>query len=111
MIPSRDFFPRMRADVGGEGDLQEGGTKCVAVNQKAYALFKVAGQIYCLDNACTHMNGPLCRGRVSGFVVTCPLHGSRFDVRTGQVVGAPARIPVHSYPVAVQGGRIWAELP
>jgi len=57
------------------------------------------------------MNGPLCRGRVSGFVVTCPLHGSRFDVRTGQVVGAPARIPVHSYPVAVQGGRIWAELP
>ena len=92
----------MRADVGGEGDLQEGGTKCVAVNQKAYALFKVAGQIYCLDNACTHMNGPLCRGRVSGL---------RFDVRTGQVVGAPARIPVHSYPVAVQGGRIWAELP
>jgi|SRR5881409_656983 len=101
----------MRVDLGGEGDVPDGGTKCVTANQKAYALFRVAGQIYCLDNACTHMSGPLCRGRLNAFVVTCPLHGSRFDVRTGQVVGPPARTPVRSYPVTVQDGRIWADLP
>ena len=45
------------------------------------------------------------------FVVECPWHGSRFDVRTGQVVGPPARTPIRSYPVAVEGGKIWVDLP
>ena len=111
MISPEDFLSAMRAEMGGEADLLDGATKCVTVNQKPYALFKAEGRVYCLDNTCTHAGGPLCKGRLNEFVVTCPLHGSRFDVRTGQVVGPPARMPVRSYPVTVEGGRIWAELP
>lgn len=101
----------MRVDVGAAADVPEGGAKCVTANARPLALFKVQGKVYCVDNRCTHVGGPLCRGRLSAFVVTCPLHGSRFDVRTGQLVGPPARLPVSSYPVEVEGDRVWAEIP
>lgn len=100
----------MRADAGPEADLQEGSAKCVLLNQRKYALFKVDGTVYCVDNTCTHAGGPLCEGTLDRFVVRCPWHGSRFDVRTGQVVGPPARTPMKSYPVAIEGGRIWVQL-
>ena len=91
--------------------MPEGAAKCATVNNKPYALFKVGGTVYCLGNHCTHMGGPLCEGDLEGFVVKCPWHGSRFDVRTGQVVGPPARAPVRFYPVVVQDGKVWADLP
>ena len=100
----------MRADAGPETELREGSTKCVTINQNRYALFRVDGRVYCLENRCTHLGGPLCEGSLHGTVVTCPWHGSRFDVRTGQVVGPPARSSVRSYPTTVEGGRIWVEL-
>lgn len=101
----------MRAEMGAEADVPEGGAKCVTVNAKPYALFRVGGVVYCIDNRCTHVGGPLCEGELEGPTVTCPWHGSRFDVRTGQVVGPPARSPVRSYPVTVDGGVVWADVP
>ncbi len=101
----------VRVDLGSEADIPEGRAKCVTGNRSPYALFKVGGKVYCLDNTCAHVGGPLCQGKLDQFVVQCPWHGSRFDIRTGQVVGPPARKPVRSYPVSVEGGRVWAELP
>jgi 3-phenylpropionate/trans-cinnamate dioxygenase ferredoxin subunit/naphthalene 1,2-dioxygenase system ferredoxin subunit len=101
----------MRVDAGPESDLREGETTCATVGGRDVALFKVSGRVYCLDNACTHMGGPLCEGIVDDLVVECPWHGSRFDVRTGQVVGPPARTPVRSYRATLEGGRVWVELP
>ncbi len=100
----------MRADAGPEAELREGSARCVTINQKKYALFRQGGTVYCLDNRCTHVGGPLCEGSLRDSVVTCPWHGSRFDVRSGEVVGPPARTPVRSYPATVDGGRIWVEL-
>lgn len=110
-IPGRELWLTMRADLGAEADVPEGGAKCVAVNNKPYALFKVGGRVYALDNRCTHVGGPLCEGDLEGSIVTCPWHGSRFDVRSGQVVGPPARVPVRSHSVTVEGGRVFAEIP
>jgi len=101
----------MRIDAGPESGLREGEPTCATLGQRAVALFKIGDKVYCLDNRCTHVGGPLCQGDLDVFVVECPLHGSRFDVRTGQVVGPPARTPVRSYPAGVEGGRIWVELP
>ena len=110
-IPSHLLPASMRTDLGAEGSVREGEATCVTANGKAYALFRVAGKIYCLDNQCTHLGGPLCRGRLDGSIVQCPWHGSRFDVRTGAVVGPPARNPVKAHLVTVEGGRAWADLP
>jgi nitrite reductase/ring-hydroxylating ferredoxin subunit len=101
----------MKVAVGMEAEVPEGGAKCITAGQRPYALFKVGGRVYCLDNQCTHLGGPLCQGKLGGSVVTCPWHGSRFDVTSGNVVGPPARKAVRSYPVAVEGGKIIVDLP
>jgi len=101
----------VRVDAGPESDLREGEPTCATLGGRDVALFKVGGKVTCLDNRCTHMGGPLCEGELDDHVVQCPWHGSTFDVRTGQVVGPPARTPVRSYPAGVDGGRVWVDLP
>src|SRR5437773_840952 len=101
----------MRTDLGAEAGFPEGKPTCVTVGSRTIAVFRVSGKTYALDNTCTHLGGPLCKGRLDGFVVECPWHVSRFDVRSGQVVGPPSRTPVKAYPVTVEAGRVWADLP
>ena len=101
----------MRVIVGVEGEVIEGGAKCITASQRPYALFKVGGKLYCLDNQCTHLGGPLCQGKLQAAIIQCPWHGSRFDVTSGNVVGPPARKPVRSYPVTIEDGKIVVEIP
>jgi nitrite reductase/ring-hydroxylating ferredoxin subunit len=101
----------VRVDLGPEANVKEGGSACVTVGARTFALFRVAGKIYCIDNTCTHAGGPLCKGRLDGFIVQCPWHGSRFDVRTGEVVGPPARTAVKAHSVTVEAGEVWADVP
>lgn len=67
------------------------------------AVFNVDG-VFCATSAkCTHRQGPLNEGTLEGSTVTCPWHGTQFDVRTGAVLRGPAKDPVKTYPVIVEG--------
>src|SRR2546425_614095 len=77
---------------------------------KRIALFNVDGKFFALDNTCAHRGGPLAEGEISGHEVTCPWHGARFDVRTGQVVGPPAQQAVARYGVRVTESDIEVEV-
>jgi nitrite reductase/ring-hydroxylating ferredoxin subunit len=92
-------------------DVLPGTGRVVQVGGKALALFNLDGIFYALDNRCTHAGGPLGEGTLEGHVVTCPWHGSRFDVTNGQVLGPPARRPVASYAVKVEGRDVLVDLP
>jgi nitrite reductase/ring-hydroxylating ferredoxin subunit len=88
--------------VGTKADFEvlEGG-KLVDVAGQRIALFKV-GDGYCaIEDTCPHAGGPLSEGPLAGDVVTCPWHGSRFNVRTGAVLTPPADRGVKSFPVRV----------
>jgi nitrite reductase/ring-hydroxylating ferredoxin subunit len=63
------------------------------------AVFNVGGRLYGVDAKCTHMGGPLERGAVADSTVTCPWHGSQFNVTTGAVLRGPATQPLRSYRV------------
>jgi len=63
------------------------------------AVFRVGERLLAVDARCTHVGGPLDRGQVADGVVTCPLHGSQFDLATGKVVRGPATQPVRAYRV------------
>lgn len=91
-------------------EIESGQARLVELNGKQIALFNVGGQFFALDNNCTHRSGPLAEGAVSGNEVTCPWHGAKFDVRTGEVMGPPAPRAVARYGVRVTGTDIEVEV-
>ena len=66
------------------------------------AVFNVERQLCATQARCTHRGGPLAEGRLDGSTVTCPLHGSQFDVTTGSVLHGPAQDPLRTYAVTVE---------
>ncbi len=92
-------------------DVRPGTGKVVQAGGKTLALFNLGGTFYAIDNSCTHVGGPLGEGRVDGSVVTCPWHGSRFEIKTGKVVGPPATRNETAYPTRVQEGAVQIDLP
>jgi nitrite reductase/ring-hydroxylating ferredoxin subunit len=96
--------------VAMTGELAPGQSKKVEVEGKAIALFNLEEGYHAIDDTCPHRGGPLSTGPVEGQVVTCPWHGSKFDVRSGDVITAPARTGVSSYRVRVSGSDIEMEV-
>ena len=80
--------------------------KVVEAGGGSIAVFQVGGSYYAVGNVCPHRGGPLSQGTISSCEVICPWHGARFDLRTGAVLGPPAREGVKSYPVRVTGGDV-----
>lgn len=72
------------------------------------AVFNVAGGFCATQAKCTHRGGPLNAGKLDGSTVTCPWHGSQYNVCTGAVLRGPATEPVKTYRVIVEGevGRL-----
>jgi nitrite reductase/ring-hydroxylating ferredoxin subunit len=96
--------------VAKTSEVEPGQARVVDVNGKQIALFNVDGQFFAIDNTCTHRGGPLAEGEVSGHDVTCPWHGAKFDVRTGEVGRPPAAAAVARYGVRVTGADIEVEV-
>jgi 3-phenylpropionate/trans-cinnamate dioxygenase ferredoxin component len=74
------------------------------------AIARVGGDLYGFGDTCTHRGCSLAAGDLDATIVTCPCHGSQFDVTTGDVVRGPAREPVRSYPVRLEGAELWVEV-
>jgi uncharacterized protein YbjT (DUF2867 family)/nitrite reductase/ring-hydroxylating ferredoxin subunit len=74
------------------------------------AVFNVAGSFCATQAKCTHRQGPLSEGKLDGSTVTCPIHGSQFNVCTGELLRGPAKDPLKTYRVIVDGdiGRVEA---
>ena len=72
--------------VGTTIELEDGAMKEALARDRAVILARIGDSYYAADNRCPHMGGELSKGKLEGTVVTCPLHGSQFDSRNGQVV-------------------------
>ncbi len=68
------------------------------------------GAFYAISDLCTHEEYSLSEGELWGLEVECPAHGSRFDLRTGQVTGLPAVTPARVYKVSVEGDDVYVEV-
>ena len=73
-------------------------------------LADVDGRLYAMDNRCPHEDASLYNGALKGHCVECPLHGSRFDLRTGEPQEPPADTPVQTYAVITRDDGIYLEL-
>ncbi|MEE1757526.1 bifunctional 3-phenylpropionate/cinnamic acid dioxygenase ferredoxin subunit [Streptomyces sp. NPDC014892] len=68
------------------------------------------GEVYAIDDTCTHQDASLADGWLEGCEVECPLHASKFDLRTGAVDSPPAKLPVRTHEVVVEDGMIYVRL-
>ena len=93
-------------EVARMEDLPPGRMLRVTVGGHHYLLANVDGTVYAADDLCTHEDASLATGALHGACVSCPLHGSRFDLRTGRPLEEPATVPLKTYPVAVRGDAI-----
>ena len=71
------------------------------------AVFNADGELYAVDDTCTHQDASLADGYLEGCWVECPLHASTFDLRTGAVSGPPAKTGVRTHGVEVRDGVVW----
>ncbi len=83
---------------GTLGRAEAGGRRILLAN--------VDGEILATDEICTHEDASLYRGALHGDCVSCPLHGSRFNLRTGEPLEEPATEPLRTYEVEVRDGDI-----
>ena len=88
-------------------DLQDGAMETVEVEGTTVLVsLSEDGGVCAIANTCTHQDGPLNEGERDGDVVTCPWHGSRFNLCSGEVVGGPADEPEPRYEARVNDGQV-----
>jgi len=74
------------------------------------AVFDLGGTLYCIEDVCTHDDGPVAEGPVTENMIECPRHGARFDIRTGAVMGMPAVMPIRTFQVKVDEGAVLVQV-
>ncbi len=79
---------------------------------KTYAIYQSPdGEFFCTDGLCTHEQVHLAGGLVMDYTIECPKHNGQFDYRTGEAKRAPVCVNLATYPVKVEGGRVFVEVP
>ena len=105
-------------------DLEDGTMKAVNTAEREILLARLGDNYYAADNRCPHMSARLSQGKLDGTIVTCPRHGSQFDLSDGRVVrwtdwpgwiSAVGKIvkapkPISTYKVKIEGDKILVEI-
>jgi nitrite reductase/ring-hydroxylating ferredoxin subunit len=91
--------------VASAAEIPPGNSRVVVVQGHPVALFNVDGHFFAISNVCLHRGGPVGEGQIDGTIVTCPLHGWEYDVRTGSNTINPAA-RLRTYDVRVEGDDV-----
>ena len=78
----------------------------VKVDGTPLCLVRTQGEVFAIEDRCSHADVALSEGDVDGYLIECFLHGSAFDLRTGQPTSLPANRPVPVHPVRVEGSDV-----
>ena len=92
--------------VAKANEIEEGVVKVVRVGDAPIGLTKVEGEFFAFADVCTHDDGPVAEGELEEYIIACPRHGAKFDIRTGKVKQLPAVTPIPVYSVKVEGDTV-----
>jgi 3-phenylpropionate/trans-cinnamate dioxygenase ferredoxin subunit len=89
-------------------ELPAGTMKLVHAGEISVGVYNVGGELYAIEDRCSHDDGPLVEGdwEPDEAIVVCPRHGATFDIRTGKALTLPAYLPVDTFPVRVADGLV-----
>jgi len=88
-------------------EVPEGTAHRVVLDGRAIAVVRTEDQWFAVSDICSHADVSLSEGEIDGCTLEGWLHGSRFDLRTGQPSGPPANTPVPTYPITVEGDTVF----
>ncbi|MDD1647352.1 MAG: Rieske 2Fe-2S domain-containing protein [Methanomicrobiales archaeon] len=107
-------------NLGISSEIPPGSMRGFTAGGKKILVANIGGTFHAMDAVCSHMQGDLTKGKLEGAVVTCPRHGSRYDVTTGKVVQNVSTLvkfatgkvatDLKTYPVRVQDGSLFVDL-
>lgn len=103
--------PGSRIELCRVDDVEEGGTLQVDAGDFELAVYRVDGEFYVTDDKCTHGPGSLSEGFLDGCIIECDFHNGAFDIRTGEVVAPPCTVPLKTYNVTVEDGKLFIDAP
>lgn len=99
-------------DVAPLDEFPPGSVKIVHAGELALGVYNLDGELYAIEDRCSHDNGPLAEGDFDaeeGFAI-CPRHGAHIDIRSGKALTLPAVLPVDTFPVVVEDGIVKVEI-
>ena len=95
-------------DICPLSELPPGATRIVEWEDLEIGIFNCNGELFALEDRCSHDDGPLCEGEFEpeeGYAI-CPRHGAHIDIRSGRPLTLPAVLPVETFPVRVDNGIV-----
>ena len=100
----------MSSPVAHKSAIAPGQMTRVVVDRVPVLLCNVDGELYAVEDVCTHDGGALDGGELDGCRIMCPRHGAFFDVTTGKALTLPAISPLPTFPVRVDGDDVFVEV-
>jgi 3-phenylpropionate/trans-cinnamate dioxygenase ferredoxin component len=98
-------------DACAAGDIDEEDVIRFDHGDRTYAIYRSPdGDFFATDGLCTHEQVHLAEGLVMDYVIECPKHNGQFDYRTGEAKRAPVCVNLATYPVRVDGGRVFVQV-
>ena len=95
-------------------EIVPGKMKAVKLGDREILIINVDGTFYAIGQKCTHLGGDLSKGKLEGKIITCPRHGSQFDVSDGNVITGPTILFMHpkikdirTYELRIEQGNIF----
>lgn len=97
--------------VGKASDMGVGSMTHVTAGGQDVLVANIGGKFYATGNTCTHAGAELHEGTLEGKILTCPWHGAKWDLTTGQMSWFPQKLkPIGSYKVTVEDGTVYVEV-
>jgi 3-phenylpropionate/trans-cinnamate dioxygenase ferredoxin component len=91
-------------------DIEKGKSQAFDENGLSILVCRSEGEIYAIENRCTHQETPLSEGRIRRGFISCPVHGVRFNLKTGEPHGTLTRIPVKTFATTIEDGLVHVDV-
>ena len=97
--------------VGSTSEVQEGKLIHITAGGKEIVVTKLDGNYYAMDNVCTHAGADLHEGELNSNELTCPWHGAKWDIKTGNLMSFPQKLkPLQSHKVLIENNTLYVEI-
>ncbi len=97
--------------VGKTSEVQDGKLMHITAGGKEIVVTKLDGNYYAMDNVCAHAGADLHEGELNNNELTCPWHGARWDIKTGNLISFPQKLkPLQSHKISIEKDTLYVEI-